>query len=107
MALANLGGLGDRTELGGHLKPLSEAELMELCSHLDLWTEYPESSFLMRDSAFFMEVLLSQHEKKPTFQESVRDMRILPKERILYESTFLRNKSYNGSQPLAIPKLNL
>jgi intron-binding protein aquarius len=107
LAFANAGSLGKRTDLQNYLQPLSEDEVIELCSLLDLRTEYPSSSFLVRDNDFFKEVLLSKHESKPTFQDTVRKMPILPTERILYEATFLRNESYTGSQPLAIPKLNL
>ncbi|KAF2200923.1 DEAD box helicase [Delitschia confertaspora ATCC 74209] len=107
LALANLGSLGNRAELETYLKELSDGEVVELCTLLGNRTEYPKSSFLVQDRQFFMEVLLSTHEDKPTFQDTVREMPILPTERILYEATFLRNESYNGSQPLAIPKLNL
>lgn len=107
MALANYGSIGNRQELDGHLRSLSDDELVELCSLMGLRTEYPTSSFLVRDRAFYMECLLSLVEQRATFQDSVRDMPMLPTEKILYETTFLRNESYDGSRPLAIPKLNL
>lgn len=107
MALANYGSIGNREELDGHLKALSDDELVQLCSLMDLRTEYPSSTFLVRDRAFYMEALCSLVEQRPTFKDTVRDMPILPTEKILYETTFLRNETYNGSRPLAIPKLNL
>ncbi|KAH5569821.1 pre-mRNA-splicing factor [Parastagonospora nodorum] len=107
MALANYGSIGNREELNGHLQVLSDDELVQLCALMDLRTEYPASTFLVRDRMFYMEALLSLVEQKPTFKDTVRDMPILPTEKILYETTFLRNESYDGSRPLAIPKLNL
>lgn len=107
LALANYGSIGKREELEGHLRVLDDAELIELCALMGLRTEYPNSTFLVRDRAFFTEALVSTVEERPTFKDTIRDMPILPTERILYESTFLRNESYNGSRPLAIPKLNL
>lgn len=107
MALANYGSIGNREELNGHLKALSDDELVQLCSLMDLRTEYPNFTFLVRDRAFYMEALCSLVEQRPTFKDTVRDMPILPTEKILYESTFLRNETYDGSRPLAIPKLNL
>ncbi|KAF2852177.1 DEAD helicases superfamily protein-like protein [Plenodomus tracheiphilus IPT5] len=107
MALANYGSIGNREELDGHLRALSDTELVELCSLMGLRTEYPASTYLVRDRAFFMETLIALVEQRPTFKDTVRDMPVLPTERILYETTFLRNESYNGSRPLAIPKLNL
>ncbi|KAF1947737.1 hypothetical protein EJ02DRAFT_363959 [Clathrospora elynae] len=107
MALANYGSIGNREELDGHLRALSDLELVELCSLMGLRTEYPSSTYLVRDRAFYMETLTALVEQLPTFKDNVRDMSVLPTENILYESTFLRNESYDGSRPLAIPKLNL
>jgi intron-binding protein aquarius len=107
MALANYGSIGNREELDGHLSVLSDDDLVQLCSLMELRTEYPASSFLVQDRTFFMEALLSLVEQRPTFKDTVRDMPVLPTEKILYETTFLRNESYDGSRPLAIPKLNL
>ena len=107
MALANYGSIGNREELEGHLRALSDDEVVQLCSLMALRTEYPTSSFLVRDRAFYTETLLDLAEQKPIFKDSVRDMPILPTEKILYETTFLRNESYNGEKPLAIPRLNL
>lgn len=107
MALANYGSIGDRDELEGHLKVLDDQELVQLCFLMDLRTDYLASSFLVQDRTFYMEVLLGLVEKRPMFKDAVRDMPVLPTEQILYETTFLRNELYNGSRPLAIPKLNL
>lgn len=107
LALANYGSIGNREELEGHLRSLDDDELIRLCSLYGLRTEYPESSFLVRDRPFFAESLISVVERRPTFKDIIRETPILPTERILYESTFLRNETYDGSRPLAIPKLNL
>jgi intron-binding protein aquarius len=107
MALANYGSIGNREELDGHLRTLGDGEVVELCSLMGLRTEYPSSTYLVRDRAFYMETLLALVEQRPTFKDNVRDMPVLPTEKVLYETTFLRNESYDGSRPLAIPKLNL
>jgi len=107
LSLANYGSIGNRVDLEGHLRVLEDAEVIQLCSLMGLRTEYPKSTFLVRDRAFFIEALVSLVEYRPTFKDIIRDMPILPTEKILYENAFLRNESYTGSQPLAIPKLNL
>ncbi|KAF5848922.1 hypothetical protein GGP41_010056 [Bipolaris sorokiniana] len=107
MALANYKSIGNREELDGHLRTLSDEELVELCSLMSLRTEYPATTYLVRDRAFYMETLIMLVEQRPTFKDTVRGMPVLPTEKILYETTFLRNESYDGSRPLAIPKLNL
>jgi intron-binding protein aquarius len=107
LALANYGSIGNRVDLEGHLRGLKDEEVIQLCSLMGLRTEYPKSTFLVQDRAFFTETLVSLVKYRPTFKDSIREMPILPTEKILYEKTFLRNESYDGSHPLAIPKLNL
>jgi intron-binding protein aquarius len=107
LALSNYASIDKRTELQGHLESLTDAELSELCELLSLRISFPPSAKLVADRQFLTEVLLSTHEKRKTFQETARDLSILPTENTLFERTLLRNDNYDGSQPLAIPKLNL
>ncbi|KAF2000105.1 hypothetical protein P154DRAFT_492683 [Amniculicola lignicola CBS 123094] len=107
LALAHHGNIGNREELKKeHLALLNDQELVQLCSLMGLRTVYPQS-FLVQDRAFFMEALLDVVEERPTYKEGIRNLPLLPTEKTLYETTFLRNENYNGSRPLAIPKLNL
>lgn len=107
LALSNYGSIDNRTELEGHLESLTEEQVIELCNLLGFRTSYPVSSGVTTDRKFLTEVLLSEHEKKKTFQETARDLSILPTEATLFEPTLMRTDDYNGSQPLPIPKLNL
>jgi intron-binding protein aquarius len=107
LALSNYGSIDKRTDLEDHLKPLTDAEVTELCELLDFRTSYPASTKVAADRRFLTEVLISGHEKRKTFQETAHDLSILPTELTLFEPTLVRNDNYNGSQPLAIPKLNL
>ncbi|KAK2628562.1 hypothetical protein QTJ16_001665 [Diplocarpon rosae] len=107
LALSNYGSIDKRTELEGHLETLTSEEIVQLCDLLDFRTSYPSSTKLLVDRKLLKEVLLSEHEKRSTFQETARDLSMLPTEATLFESALLRNDEYNGSQPLAIPKLNL
>ena len=107
LALSNYASIDKRSELEGHLEALSDTEVIELCNLLDLRTSYPASTKISCDRQFLIEVLLSTHEKRKTFQEAARDLSILPTETSLFESALLRSDNYDGSQPLAIPKLNL
>ncbi|KAF2432838.1 intron-binding protein aquarius [Tothia fuscella] len=106
LALSNYASLSQREDLQGLLGVLKDPELIKLCGLLNFRTDYPTSD-LVRDRSFFLEVLTFAHERRPTFQESVRELTIIPTERTLFETTFLRNEEYNGSRPLAIPKINL
>lgn len=107
LALSNYGSIDKRQELEGHLEALTDEELIELCTLLGLRTSYSSSSKVVADRQFLTEVLISVHEKRKTFQETARDLSVLPTEVSLFEPTLLRNETYNGSRPLALPKLNL
>ena len=107
LTLANYGSIDQRRELESHLHPLTDSEIMNLCALLGFRTTYPPAAKITGDRELFMEVLLSFHERRKTFQDTIRGMSILPTEATLYEQTLLRNETYDGSQALAIPKLNL
>ena len=107
LALSNYASLGSRSDLASHLESLNQEEIVRLCSLLGIRTEYPPTCSLVRDHAFLIEVLVSFHEKRPSYLDSMREMALLPTEKLLYDPTLLRNEEYNGSRPLALPKLNL
>jgi intron-binding protein aquarius len=108
LILANYGSLGQRDELIGHLEALTEAEIVELCQELRIRTSYPEKCLLVQDRQFWMETLVFYIERKPLYYEQMhQDFPILPTEQRLYQQSLLRPEEYNGSRPLAIPKLNL
>ncbi|KAI9704038.1 MAG: hypothetical protein M1820_005660 [Bogoriella megaspora] len=107
LALANVRALSQRAEVQPELEKLSDDELGELCAQLHLRTDYPATCHVVRDRTFILEVILATLTRRPTFQETIKRMTILPTEHSLYDASFNRNAEYNGSRPLAIPKLNL
>ncbi|KAL1953544.1 hypothetical protein VTO42DRAFT_2621 [Malbranchea cinnamomea] len=107
LALSNHGALQQRSELESHLSSLNEKEIRELCDRLNFRTNYPDQARVTLDRSFYLELLLSAFEKPPSFQETATDLSILPTEETLYEPALIRNEVYDGSRPLAIPKLNL
>jgi len=107
LALSNYGTLQKRTELEGLLQPLTDEELEQLTGHLGLRTKYPDSAKVPVDRRFFMEVLQSTFERRKTFQEAAHDLSILPTEEALFDIGLRRTDHYDGSHPLALPKLNL
>ncbi|KAE8144411.1 P-loop containing nucleoside triphosphate hydrolase protein [Aspergillus avenaceus] len=107
LSLANYGSIEKRSELEGQLSSLNETELRTLCSYLGFRTEYPKQSQITTDRQLYLEILLSAYERKVPFQDVASRLNIVPTEDNLYDATFLRNETYDGSRPLAIPKLNL
>ena len=80
LALSNYGSIDKRSELESHVAALTDQELSHLCSTLGLRTSYPAATKIAVDRSFLMEILLSMHERKKTFQEVVKDLSILPNE---------------------------
>lgn len=107
LALSNYASIDERKELENLLAPLTDEELTQLLALLDLRTSYPESTGLTVDRRFLIEVLVSTFEKRKTFQETAHEMSVLPTEQTIFDHGLLRADSYDGSHPLAIPKLNL
>ena len=108
LILANYGSLTKRGELAGHLEPLSDAELVELCSELGVRAQYPEKSLVVQDRTFLLEIIVSFVEHRSYFADAIQDETpILPTEHTLYDASTLRTDGFNGSRPLAIPKVNL
>ena len=107
LALSNYGAIDHRQELQAHFVPLKETELEELCMLLGFRTSYPQAVGVQLSREHLMEILISAHERRKTFQESVRDLTTKPTEIELYDSSLMRNEIYNGAHSLAIPKINL
>lgn len=107
LALSNYGSIDKRGELENLLAPLVDQEIVQLATLLELRIEYPETVGVSIDRAFLIEVLLSTFEKRKTFQETAEEMSIIPTEDSLFDQSILRADNYDGSQPLALPKLRL
>ncbi|KAI9167360.1 RNA helicase aquarius [Paramyrothecium foliicola] len=107
LALSNYGAIDKREELTNLLDPLSDDELAELAGYLNLRTTYPDSLNFTVDRKLLLEILLSTFERRKTFQELAQNMNLVPTEQTLFDSGFERADAYDGSRPLALPKLNL
>ncbi|KAL7905909.1 P-loop containing nucleoside triphosphate hydrolase protein [Trichoderma velutinum] len=107
LALSNYGSIDKREDLISHFDPLTDDELLNLVNLLDLRSAYPESLNLTIDRKFLIEFLLTTFERKKTFQETTQRISIVPTEDALFDDNFQRADSYDGSHPLALPKLNL
>ncbi|KAM5468181.1 hypothetical protein MauCBS54593_004922 [Microsporum audouinii] len=107
LALANYGSLEKRSELAEHLRSIDDSQLKRLCHLLGFRTSYPDHTNIIPDRELLLEILLLHFERRPTFQEVTAEVNVLPTENSLYDPALVRNEAYDGSRPLAIPKLNL
>ena len=107
LALSNYGAIDHRQELEAHFAPLLDKELEELCTLLGFRTAYPPVAGVQLNRELVMEILISAHERRRTFQETVRGLTTKPTEVELYDQSLKRNETYNGARSLAIPKINL
>ncbi|KAM3502169.1 hypothetical protein MY10362_005039 [Beauveria mimosiformis] len=107
LALSNYGSIDRREELNTLLETLSDDEVASLAGYLGIRTKYPEDLKLPSGRQLQIECMLSTFERKKTFQELAQTMSIVPTEKTLFDASFQRADSYDGSHPLALPKLNL
>lgn len=107
LALSNLSAIDSREDLTPLLEVLDDKELERLAALLLLRTSYPESLKLPMDRKFLMEVIVSTYERRKSFQEMTRDMNMMPTEQTLFEKSQTRSDDYDGSRPLALPKMKL
>ena len=107
LALSNFASIDQRSELQLHISGLSADELEQLCTLVGFRTAYPSQAAIVADRQLYIETLLSAFERQPDFQETIAQTSALPTEESLYEPAILRTETYDGSAPLAIPKLNL
>ena len=107
LALSNYGAIDTKGELEPLLEPLDDDELTHLATLLDLRTSYPETLTVSVDRKLLLEAILTAFERKRTFQEVAQNMMVVPTEQSLFDQSFQRADSYDGSHPLALPKLNL
>jgi intron-binding protein aquarius len=107
LALSNLSAIDTRADLTPLLEVLDDEELQRLATLLLLRISYPESLELPIDRRFLMDVIVSTHERRKNFQDMTRDMNLLPTEQTLFENSQTRSDDYDGSRPLALPKMKL
>lgn len=107
LALSNYGAIETREHLQGFLEPLTDDELRSLTELAGLRVSYPETLKMPVDRNFFIECLINAFERRRTFQEQAEKMAVLPTEQSLFDAGFQRSDDYDGSHPLALPKLNL
>lgn len=107
LALSNYGAIDKREELETLLAPLTDDELTQLVTLLEIRSTYPDTLKLPIDRKFLTEFLISKFERRKTFQDLAKEMAVVPTEQTLFDSDFQRADAYDGSRPLALPKLNL
>ena len=107
LALDNYASLARRSVLEEHLTLLSDAGLQRFCSLLDLRTLYPEAAGITQDRRLYSEIILSAFDVPFNFQKLVSGLLTTPTEKDLYNRALSRTEEYDGSEPLAVSKLNL
>lgn len=107
LALSNYASIDKREELEQSFVALNDGEVETLCKLLGLRTSYPPSSSIPVGRGLWQQILLDAYERPTDFRDVVRGLSISPTETLLYDEKYLQHDSYDGSAPLALPKLNL
>ena len=80
LALSNFGAIGKPTDLATHFSQLTDSELAGLASGLGLRTEYPPTIGTSANRELVLEVLYSAHERRKSYQDSLRSLGSVPTE---------------------------
>ncbi|KAI0128501.1 intron-binding protein aquarius [Xylariales sp. AK1849] len=105
LSLSNNAAIDKRSELKILLEPLDDKEILQLALLLELRTEYPQSFKFIVGRRFLLEVIAATFERHQTFQDSLPSLK--PNEQHLFDPNLISTDEYDGSRPLALPKLNL
>ncbi|RMZ80736.1 hypothetical protein DV738_g2604, partial [Chaetothyriales sp. CBS 135597] len=107
LALSNDAAIDQPAELKQHLDSLSDDELKQLCTLLGFRTGYAAALGIPAGRTLWLETLVHAHQRPADFSRVVGQLSVSPTEKALYEPRLLRNDGYDGTEPLALPKLNL
>lgn len=106
LALSNFSSATTRGDLRSHFSSLTEEELEQVCDDLGVRRHYPEITRIETTRELLLESLFSLYAQTNNALD-VHRSKILPTEETLYDAVLLRNEIYDGSRPVALPKLNL
>lgn len=107
LALSNYASIDKREELEQSFVSLTDAEVEHLCQLLCFRTAYPSTAAIPTGRALWLQILLDSFERPTDSRDVIRQLSISPTEDSLYNEKNLQHDSYDGSRPLALPKLNL
>jgi intron-binding protein aquarius len=107
LALSNYASIDQRTELEQSLSLLTDEEVKRLCELLNVRTSYPQAAAIPIGRALWQQTLLDMYERPKDFRDVIGQMSTLPTDETLYDERLLQHDSYDGTRPLALPKLNL
>ena len=105
LGLSNIGIID--LELDSHFTSLTDNELLRLCNLLNIRTTWPKAANIEPSREILIESLKITYERPEDFRDVIARLSILPTEQSLYDPAALENETYDGSKPLALPKLNL
>jgi intron-binding protein aquarius len=105
LGLSNIGVID--LELDSHFTSLSDNELRRLCNLLTIRTTWPKTADTEPSRDILIEILTTTYQRPQDFRDVVARLPILPTEESLHDPAALENEAYDGSKPLAMPKLNL
>lgn len=108
LILTNHGSLKSSSEFQDYMGLLTAEDNEELCKLLGIRTEYPSGVYnpFSTDPSFCRAIVVDRYVQRPTFQEGLKRMHLLPTQMSLYEVTSPETE-YQGSDVVPLPKLNV
>jgi intron-binding protein aquarius len=105
-ALANIGSVDTREGLTEHLSKLTDAELHQIASSLDLVAPQADEAVTDLGRHFLMEILITRHERRLSQLDALNEMPLFPTEETIWDENIVPTEFY-ADGCLALPKLNV
>lgn len=105
-SIANVASIDTRAALKKHFSLLDDLSLHKICAHLNL-LPFPENEETTYKTDFFLELLITKHERRPSQLETVNEMPLYPTENIIWDENIVPTEYFSGEGCLALPKMNL
>ncbi|KHJ41012.1 Intron-binding protein aquarius family protein [Trichuris suis] len=106
--LRNISCVDSRESILKYFSSLDVQKLIHLLQMLHLIeADWSKQKMSVEDKAFYLEVLVTNHEKYPSQLESINNMPLYPTEEIIWDENVVPDEYYGGEECLALNKLGL
>ncbi|CDW53020.1 intron binding protein aquarius [Trichuris trichiura] len=107
--LRNISCVDSRESIVKYFSSLDAKQLIHLLQMLHLIeADWPKQKMsVVEEKAFYLEVLVTNHEKYPSQLESINNMPLYPTEEIIWDENVVPDEYYGGDECLALNKLGL
>jgi intron-binding protein aquarius len=106
-ALTNVASVDTRSALLKWLEPLTNEQLADFCTRLDLIGAHGVLNSPELDRERLLDVFIAHLERRQSQIDAINAKSLYPDEKLLWDTNAVPDSTFTGESPLALPKLNL